>query len=255
MTDNNLVEAPNEAAPVQAPSATPMMLLEKAMTDPNFNPDSMQKLMDMQERWENREAEKAFNAAFAKMQGELPVIVREAEGHNCKYETLESLLKSVRPILINNGFAMSWATEPDPDDKGRDVVMKCTLAHIGGHYISSSGSLAPDDSGSKNPAQAAGSSRTYLQRYLAKGLLGITVANDDDGNASSGTITPEQVEYINAELDRLDGDKAKFCARLKVNAIPDILLADYGKADKALKEKAAQVARVAETAPERNGDE
>ena len=56
-----------------------IQLIERASRDPSVDIDKMERLLQMQERMMNRQAETAFNAALAAMQTELPMIPRHGE--------------------------------------------------------------------------------------------------------------------------------------------------------------------------------
>jgi hypothetical protein len=64
----------NTKMEVVAPAApTPLTLLEQAIAK-NMDLAQLEKLMDMQERWEKRQAEKAFSEAMSSFQSFAPVI-------------------------------------------------------------------------------------------------------------------------------------------------------------------------------------
>ncbi len=62
---------------------TPMDMLARAVQS-GADLDMIEKLMNLQERWEAGNARKAFEESLAKAKGEIPVIIRNASGHNSK---------------------------------------------------------------------------------------------------------------------------------------------------------------------------
>lgn len=62
---------------------TPMEMLNRAVSS-GANLDTIEKLMNLQERWEKNEARRAFDEAIAQAKAELPPVLRNREGHNKK---------------------------------------------------------------------------------------------------------------------------------------------------------------------------
>lgn len=212
---------------------TPMDLLNKA-TESGADLNAMSKLMDMHERWEKTEAQKAFTEAMMAFQYECPFIDKVRKSHNTKYANLADTLKQIKPLMKKHGFAHNWRTE----QLGSHLTVICCVTHIQGHKEFSSMMAAPDDSGNKNMVQAIGSTNTYLQRYTLFSVLGLaSVDQDDDGNSASGTITKEQAKDIESRLEAAGGDKIAFCRHMKVDSIPMIPASQYGKVDHVLRAK------------------
>lgn len=157
-------------------------MLERLATNPAVDVDKLRQLIDMQERVLNREAEAAFNAAFAVMQGDIPTIEEKASTDKGTYAPLEDIIEVVRPILKEHGFSLSFKTDwPD----GGKVKVTGILTHRAGHARESLFIAGADTSGSKNAIQALGSSVQYGRRYVTKDLLCIVTRDEDDDGASS----------------------------------------------------------------------
>ncbi len=68
---------------------TPMTLMAQAIQK-NIPVETMEKLMDLQERWDKKNAQKEFNQAMADFQAKCPVIkknkeVMEKDGKKARY--------------------------------------------------------------------------------------------------------------------------------------------------------------------------
>lgn len=175
---------------VQSDAAAFMQVIERASRDPSVDIDKMERLLQMQERMMNRQAETAFNAALAEMQTELPEIPRHGEiknksgGVQSKYAKWEDLNEIIKPILSRHGFALSFRT----GNEGARIVVTGILSHAAGHSVSSTMHLPLDTSGSKNEVQGLGSSTSYGKRYVAGALLNLTSRGEDDDGAG-GKVT------------------------------------------------------------------
>lgn len=167
-------------------------MLERLATNPAVDVDKLRQLIDMQERVLNREAEAAFNAAFAVMQGEIPTVEERAKTDKGTYAPLEDIIEVVRPILKQHGFSLSFQTEwPE----GGKVKVSGILTHAHGHARRTEFIAGADTSGSKNAIQALGSSVQYGRRYCTKDLLCIvTREEDDDGEGSEKHKAPNAPE-------------------------------------------------------------
>lgn len=161
----------------------------------------VEKAMELQAVWEKRQAEKAYNKAIANFKANPPEIIKESKVNfdsakgkvNYKYASLANVIEKVTPELSKHGLTVSWRTAQN--DK---ISVTCRISHELGHYEETSLCADADNSGSKNPIQAVGSTITYMQRYTALALLGLACSDqDDDGRASSPStsapITPEVV--------------------------------------------------------------
>ncbi len=189
---NAIVER-EEQAVTAAPD--PTRLLEIAVTS-GAGADQLKELMYLQERWEDREAKKAYVRAMARFRGDCPSIEKTRKGHNTKYAGLADILEIINPIMEECGLSHGWTTRPLED--GRTEVT-CTVTHVDGHSERTSLAARDETSGSKNDIQAMGSTVSYLERYTLTAILGIaTKDQDDDGNTRGATITDEQALRLEA---------------------------------------------------------
>jgi len=172
---------------------TPADLLRMAVSS-GADLDRLERLMSLQERWESNEARKAYNAAFADFKAEAVRIIKNREVTDGPlkgkaYAELHSVVDAVTPALSRHGLSASWRLTKDAKDW---MEVTCTLSHVGGHSESVSMGGPPDAGGAKNLIQQRGSTKTYLERYTLKAILGIAEGGDDtDGNAPAPTVPEE----------------------------------------------------------------
>ena len=178
--------------PISAPAAiSPPQMLAIAV-EKGASIKQLEKLMDLQERWEANEAKKAYTAAMSDFRGRCPTIVKTRKAHNNMYAGLAETIEQIKDLLAECGLSHSWTT----DVQGDVITVTCRVTHVGGHSESTSLPASPDTSGSKNAIQAVGSTVTYLQRYTLFSILGLASQEDDmDGNMDT---PPDAVEQIQA---------------------------------------------------------
>jgi len=222
-TDVSVHEATHGVAARESAQSMPAQLLQQAIAS-GANMEQLERLLDVQQRWEANEARKDFAAAMAAFRTAAPVIEKNAEVDfqsqkgrtHYKHASLDHITAKVNPILGRHGLTYSWVTEQDQGG----VTVHCDVMHVMGHRerVTLSGPL--DSSGNKNPIQAIGSAVSYLQRYTLLSALGLsTGGQDDDGCAttepsaaadSAGevayTITPEQAATLKDALRGGAGD-------------------------------------------------
>lgn len=238
-----------DLAPTDDESGTTgiISVIERAAKDPNIDVQKMEKLLDMQERILEKQAEHEFWTAFAEMQTKLPVITEGgAIRHNgkliSKYARYdEDLHPVVTPILSEHGFSL---LHQNVSSDTESVTIKSTLAHRAGHKIDTAFPLKADTSGSKSGPQAVASSRSYAKRYNTCDLLNIaTAGSDDDAQSTKPRITEQQVADLESKLTEVGADKAAFLKFAKVEKLEDIHPNAYPALVKKLEAKAKQGAK------------
>ena len=112
--------------------------------------------------------------------------------YKSKFADLLSCLKTVKPALKDNNFALQQIIK---QLKGGGSVLQTNLIHISGKVASDNG--IPLVSKDANDPQKLGGSITYARRYGMCSLLGIVGDDDDDGNLSSKPDTsPKALERL-----------------------------------------------------------
>src|SRR5262249_34954312 len=146
------------------PALTPMQLIQVA-TEKGADVATLERLMDLQLRWEANEARKAYIGAKAAFYTDAPEIFKtkavKAGQATYKHATLDKIVEIAGPVLAKHGLTHSWL----PSSKEGKITVACTLTHVLGHSETVSLEAPADTSGSKNAVQAIGSTVTYLERY------------------------------------------------------------------------------------------
>lgn len=175
-------------------NTNPITLIDKAISS-GIDVEKLEKLLELQERWEAKEAKKAFYDALAKFQSQIPDINKSTlvdfTGKtgirtHYKYASLPDIDKAIKKPLADNGLTRTFHIE---EENGK-IIVTCKISHNLGHSETTTMSAIPDNSGNKNAIQANGSTVTYLQRYTLVGALGLTTVEDDD-DGQTARVKPQ----------------------------------------------------------------
>lgn len=178
----NMVRQETKLPEPRDESAAVLSMIARAASDPSIDIDKMERLMQMQERAIQRQAQTAFDEAMAAMQPELPSIGERGDAAGrYTFAKWEDIQAQIKPVLQKFGFALTFRTKTA--DK---VEVTGILSHKQGHREETTVTLPTDPSGNKNAVQAVSSSVSYGQRYAAKALLNLTTHGEDDDGFMGG---------------------------------------------------------------------
>lgn len=224
----------NAPAKIEEPQASllpadPMIsMIERIAMDPNADLDKLDRMLQLKERHEANKARAAFASALARASANFPDIPLNGLGHNGKaYATLRDITAYTRPVLSENGLAMTFSI-----DVNDQVTVTAKLMHKDGHTETTSIQLPKENSGSKNAVQAIGSSQTYGQRYTAQAILGLSLGDDtEDDGRSSGAVppsppTPRTASWENTIIQDMPADATP---RDKAQEIAKAICSQWGR--------------------------
>ncbi|WP_315336244.1 ERF family protein [Pseudomonas grimontii] len=196
MTNSALAER-TETRQVASPAATNestamLTMIQRAATDPAFDADKMQKMMEMYERHTDRTAAAAFNAAMVRAQAEIGPVFRDKFNAqtNSSYAALESIDRKISPVYTLHGFSLSFGTGDSP--LVGHIRTVCDCMHEDGHTKTYHVDLPIDSAGikgsvNKTGVHASGSTFSYARRYLTMMIFNVVLTNEDnDGNGDEG---------------------------------------------------------------------
>jgi hypothetical protein len=250
------------AAPPGDSSSTVLTLIERLALDARADVEKLDRMMGIYERLKAKEAELAYNAAKGRILKKLagikivknrPALYETEKGKsqdgthlNFKYAPLEEIDKHLRPLLAEENMDLSYSDEPRD---GGGMRIRGRLKHLpNGHYEDSFMSAPLDTTGGKSEVQAAGSTNSFLRRYVTCNIFNIVVIGDDDDGAM-GTIDQDQTKTI---LNLIKKAKVgpKFLKYMKARsveeagsleaAVASIAVRDYHKAISTLEEHIAK---------------
>lgn len=149
--------------------------------------DTMEKLVNLQLRVMEKNAEMAFNRAFQQFQAECPPVSKNRTAKIPKkgdgggswgydFADLNHIAAVVKPHLKANGFSFTF----DTDGAG---AFRCQLHHVEGHSRTASVTLPAYRATQINDLQSEGVRHSYGRRYALLSVLGITTGDEDADGA------------------------------------------------------------------------
>ena len=226
-------------AEVKSLTVTPSVLLERAV-EQGADLDKLEKLMDLQDRWDANQARNLFSEALGNFQAELGPIIKRRQGHNCKYADLDDIAQEIRPILEKFGLSYQFRQSQE----AAMVNVTCIVRHLAGHTEENSLGAPNDSSGGKNAIQSIASTVTYLRRYTLTGALGITTGTEDNDGGKPSIDLSDLLKYIEVVRDEFPS-----IAVLKES----LCVQDYSQAKEAWMELGEETQRILWRAPSKGG--
>lgn len=229
---------------------------ERLAANPQVDPDKLERLLSMQERILDRQAEQAFAAAMNAAQAKMPRVVKRKKNDqtHSNYAPLEDIIEECSPVWTDNGFSLSFGEEACP--KERHLRLICDVRHRDGHCVRYWIDLALDDAGlrgsaNKTQTHASGSTISYARRYLTCMIFHIPTGDDNDGNGpprspvaeALGTITPEQGKQLRDLITETGANEERFLQACKVDVerVEQIPPAKFNAALMRLKQRKADL--------------
>lgn len=228
-------------------TVTPMTLIERAQAA-NASIEQMQQLFELQLRWEENEARKAYNKAFASFKSESIQIIKNitvTDGplKGKKYADLFAAVNAITPALSKHGLSHKWSLTKD-EEKWLEVT--CTIRHELGYSESVSMGGPPDTGGAKNAIQARASSKSYLERYTLLAITGLASCDQDsDGVAKKEPevelITDEEADVLLDLMTEIKQPENQFLAYYHISKVGDLPKGKYAQAKSGLEAKRSKL--------------
>lgn len=194
--ESNIVQHP--ASQEEAVMGMLQTALEKGV-----DADSLEKLLNMQERILDRQAEQAYSISMMNVQNTMPTIEKNKDNSqtNSKYANLEIIIKTITPIYTAEGISLSFGTEQSPFEQC--VRVTCDVMHREGHskhyfYDSPFDMYGIKGNQNKTAAHGSASAISYGRRYLTAMIFNLNTGDDDDGQQAGQS----EMERMSNELER-----------------------------------------------------
>jgi len=210
-----------------------------------YQPEFIEKMMALQERFEANEARKAYHQAMAEFKKEPPKILRDkdveytAQGKKAKWShaDLGVAAAQINKSLSENDLNSTWKTE---QLENGNIKVTCIITHKYGHSEETFLIAPPDTSGSKNAIQAIGSTVFYLERYTLFAATGIApVGMDDDGQTSGAgeSINDQQFSSLTDMMNEVQANEKGFLKFFKIDNLGSLPAKRYDEAWEMLEAK------------------
>jgi len=227
------------------PEVTPMQMLAIAVQQ-GADMAKLEKLMELQDRWENNQARKAYVAAMSAFKANPPTIVKNKHvefelktGGRTSYNhaTHDEVTNKIIVALSPYGLSHSWIVR----QADGFIFVRCRLTHELGYSEEVELFGPPDTSGVKSPIQQIASTVTLLQRYTLLAVTGLSTEElgkaDTDGRNPKPKVTEEQIANLKALLTEVGANEINFLKWLRVESLSDILASNYDACVKAIEAK------------------
>lgn len=200
MMPDSISGAHDEIVPVSR-ELTPMEILQSAV-DKGVDAEQLEKLLELQERYEANQARKAFSESMHAAQTEMPRVIRDADNKQTgsKYARLEDVQIAAGPIYTKHGFSLSYGEGATLIEGYKRTI--CDVRHSAGHVEQYHLDLPIDGIGPRgnaiggmNRVQGCISTTSYGQRRLLCMIFNITIAGDDN----DGQYRPPEHDTPNAD--------------------------------------------------------
>lgn len=213
---------------VESQEQTLMSMIGRAATDPAFDINKMERLMQMHQQLAAQRALAAFNTAMSEAQAEMGPISVDATNPQTKsdYASYAKIDRVLRPIYTKHGFALSFGE--GVTDKPAHIRVTCKVSHNSGHTEVYHKDMPADGKGAKGGdvmtlTHASGAAQSYGMRYLVKGIFNVAIGeNDVDGNTEGLCIGPGQAADIKALLTEVNATEDSFLRTIKAKSIESI---------------------------------
>lgn len=191
------------------PSTTQQPSIENVLmvaVERGVDADTMEKLVTLQLRVMEKNAEMAFNRAFQDFQAECPPVSKnrtakipaKSGGGSWGYEfaDLNHIAAVVKPHLKRHGFSFTF----DTDGQG---AFRCHLHHVEGHSRTATVTLPAYRAAQINDLQSEGVRNSYGRRYALLSVLGITTGDEDADGAMPQQEPPRKPQRAPVSKDEL----------------------------------------------------
>jgi hypothetical protein len=198
------------ALPEVQQNASLMTVIERLASNPGVDIDKIQKLLEMQERWEVNRDKSSLRHAVAEFKKSPPQIIKQRVANvksdkgsfSYSYADLENITTAIQDGLAEHGVTHSWTTAESNGQVSVTCVLKYGMFEEPGVTLTA----APDKSGTKNDIQAKGSTISYLEKYTLLAATGMAAGMPDtDGNTAGPKM--DQVAH-DGHLSLIQGSKS-----------------------------------------------
>lgn len=221
-------------------------LMELALAQGDGGVEALERLVGLQERVLDRQAENALSEAIGAFQDECPMIrqtktakiaTRSGSSYAFTYAPLDEIERTIRPHLRVHGLSYTFDSRLD----GATLTVVCQVRHRDGASVSSTFTCPIDTQAKMSGAQQTGAALTYAKRQALVSALGLTVTNADAdamGTADTGAkVSKEQLTELRRLLKESGADIDRFLRFVGVAGLAEIPASSFTMAATFLRQK------------------
>lgn len=197
----------NQELEIHTPQSMIMQAIEKGASV-----EALEKLFNLQERWEKNQAKKAFDLAMTSFQSEMPevkktrkIMNKDGQSVRSKFASLDDAQKTARDYLKKNGLSYKFDIKIDE----KFLTATCIVKHSMGHIESSEFSVPIGSEQFMSDTQKFGARATFAKRYAFSDAFGITMDDDNDAQDTGrqGTVSADEIQTALEKLDNCTKDE------------------------------------------------
>lgn len=210
MTDKAITTT--EQTALQAPRLADMLT---GIDIQQLDPEKLDRLLDVQMRILDKQAEQEFIRAFVALQSQLrPIetthVIAGKDGRaRSRYASYEEIMATLRPLLVAHGFSITR----DHEIHDKQVSCRMTLMHAGGHSRTNTFTVRTAGGPPGTSAeQADGSAASYAARYALRDALNLVYIEPEgeDAKQMGAPISAEQAKELRQRVRAAGIDEVKF---------------------------------------------
>jgi len=203
-------------------------VLERAATNPEVDVEKMERIYQMLERAEDRQAAQAFNADLVRAQAAAQPVYKSKWNPQTSswYADIAVVCEAINKVFTDHNFSLSFSEGETA--KPEHIRVLCDMRHARGHSEQRHIDMPVVTTGIKGntmmtATHGTAGAFTYGRRYLIV-LIANLPTPDNDGNAppKKGPITEEQALTVHAYIDEHKLDRPKFEAWIKQKGVEAI---------------------------------
>ncbi len=218
--------------------------LMKLTTQKDIDPARLEKFMDLQFKFEDRQNERSFNKALADFQMECPVIKKTKKVSfnttDYNYSPLDEIVFVIRPIMGKFGLSFSFDNEAKDGTKAK---LYTTVMHSSGYSKKTTWDYdLMSQGGQMNTSQRNKSALTYAKRAGLENALGIVTTDEDDDamRAIENPASPMEIKSLKEYVTLANANEKDLLTFFKVENYNEMNSYDVRRGISMLKQKVQQ---------------
>lgn len=213
--------------------STPAEMILAALTG-GADLDKVEKLLEIQIKWEANEARKVFAASFANAQRDIGSVVKNKTNNQTKskYADLADVIDVAKPVYTKEGFSVIFYE--GETTKTEHIRIYADVLHSAGHKETYYLDVPMDGKGLQGNANMTkihgmASSVAYGRRYLMCMIWNIPTSDNDGNTMDAELITKQQVVTLLDLINTKELKQGPLLTYMKVEKLENIKAADYMK--------------------------